>query len=430
MSSVRIQPSGELEPRLVASDSPERHIAFLSTYPPKRCGLATFTKNLSSSLAEVGHSIEVLAITNGGEDNDHGCEVSFLMERDNPRAYVEAARYLNESDVDLVILEHEFGIFGGPSGNMVLKLVDNLDKPLVTTLHTVLPDPPDLIKGIVGALTSRSERLVAMSRSAVKLLEHHYGIPRERLVLIPHGCPDISLIDEESSKDQIGLAGRTVVSTFGLLGPGKGLEYAIRALPKLIADRPEVTYLIIGATHPNEKKANGEQYREGLKAIVRDLQLERNVNFVDRYLTERELIRFLSATDIYVTPYLNGGQVVSGTLTYALGAGKAIVSTPFLYALELLAEGRGLLCHFRDSTSLSEALRRLAADGELRRCLSMRAYKYGRNLTWSRVASAYADLVSEISPRHDRLLPPMKEAPQLAFGGRALRSLESETEVN
>jgi len=312
-------------------------------------------------------------------------------------SYVRTARNLSAGGVDAVNLQHEFGIFGGEWGVYVLRLVERLRLPLVTTLHTVLPEPPPVAAAVIRALYEHSAAVVVMTRSAVEILQRDYGLDPRRLHVIPHGVPGVVWQDPDRVKAELGLTGRRVLSTFGLLNPGKGIEDVIDALVQVVPRHPDVLYLVLGETHPVVRRRQGESYRQGLVERVRAWGLQHHVRFENRYLPDEELIRYLLATDVYITPYHNPRQIVSGTLSYALGCGRAIVSTPYLYAREVLAGGRGLLVPFRAPSEIAGAIRRLLEDSGLRERLQRAAYALGQQMTWPRVAAAYRDLLVRVA---------------------------------
>ncbi len=296
-------------------------------------------------------------------------------------------------------MQHEFGIFGGPAGRYLLALIGNLKKPVVTTLHTVLKRPTaEYFQSMLNVI-QHSERLVIMSEIAKGILEEVYGVPEDRISLIYHGVPDVPFTDPDLYKGQFDVEGRLVILTFGLIGPNKGIEKMLEALPPVVAGHPEVLYIVLGATHPEIRRTQGESYRHFLQQKVRDLGLQDNVVFHDRFVSRQELYRYIMASDIFVTPYRYEEQVVSGTLSYALGMGKAIVSTPYWYAQEILADGRGILVPFDDPGALSQALLGLIEDRSLYQAIRERAYAFGRRMVWGEVAWRYVELFGEVLER-------------------------------
>ncbi len=372
-------------------------IGYLSTYPPRECGIANFTKDLIDAIAWF-HGFRpsvIIAINDKGAIYKYDRRVKFQIERDSVDDYAQAANYFNSSKVNLVNLQHEFGLFGGEWGEYINTFLGNLQKPLITTLHTIVSSFGSSVRRALENVVCRSESIVVMTRTALGLLEK-YDIESEKIQVIPHGCPDVPFIGSEKPKTSLGLRGRIVLSTFGLMNRGKGIQHVIRALPSLVKEEPRILYLIIGETHPEVRKIEGERYRKKLMRLVDTLELRKHVKFYNRFLSKRELIRYLQATDIYITPYVDQNQISSGTLIYALGTGKAVISTPYFHASEALADGRGLLCKFRNPTSIAENISRLLEDPELRHSLERKAYAYSRNFTWPKVAEKYVKLFYRI----------------------------------
>ena len=370
-------------------------IAFLSDYPPRRCGIATFTHDLCEALAgEAGEACDVftVAMNDVPEGYDYPHRVRFEVRQNAQQDYRLAAEFLNINQVSAVCMQHEYGIYGGPFGSNVLALLRRLRRPLVTTLHTVLKDPFDEQRHILEEIGKLSDRIVVMSDKANDILHDVYSIPPEKIAKIHHGIPDVPFVDPNFHKDQFGVEGKKVILTFGLLSPGKGLEYAIEALPPVVAKHPDVVYIILGATHPHVKKESGEEYRNGLTRRAYELGVGDNVMFVNRFVELNELCEFLGAADIYVTPYLNEAQITSGTLAYALGAGKATISTPYWYAQEMLADGRGRLVPFHDSAAIAEQMLDLLDNETARHAMRKKAYSFTRQMVWSNVAREYLDL--------------------------------------
>jgi glycosyltransferase involved in cell wall biosynthesis len=399
-------------------DSSDTFVAFVSTYPPRRCGIGTFTADLTRAMIDrLGdpERVFVLALHNDPMPYDYPPAVKYVIDQNNLLSYRDAADYLNISKASVVNIQHEYGIFGGDDGEYVLTLARNLKKPLVTTLHTVSLEPSPREKEIARELADLSDAVVVMAQRAVDILSEKYGVAKEKCRVIPHGVPDVDIGDPERAKTKFHLENHTVISTFGLISPGKGIEHVIDALPEVVDKHPEVVYVIFGATHPEVKKLQGEEYRLMLQRRVRDRGLEQHVVFHNRFATKQELIEFLQATDIYVTPYPNRNQIVSGTLAYALATGKAIVSTRYLYAEEVLSEGRGILVNFSDTKGIANALKRLLDNPQLLKELQQKAYELGRTMVWPEVARRYLALYRdveeefEVSPRRaeirKRILP-------------------------
>lgn len=377
------------------------HALFLGSYPPRECGIATFTKDVVDAYDRTfGFSSPVIAVDEpGAEVRRYPPEVVGRIAQDERAGYVAAARFVNDYPVDLVNVQHEYGLFGGERGEWLVDFMRALEKPVVLTLHTVLPDPDETYLRVTRELCENASKVIALSETGRGLLEGVYGIDPQVLETIHHGVPDVPFQDTWSAKASFGIGQRTVISTFGLISRGKGLEYAIEAMRSVVRRHPEALYLILGETHPVVRRQEGESYRESLHSMVRDFRLHYNVQLVDKYLDFDEVVSYLAATDIYLTPYLNPAQIVSGTLAYAVGCGKAIVSTPYLYAQELLAHNRGFLCDFRDAGSIAHRLTMLLDDPALRRATERRAYRFGRQMTWPHVASAYGALFSDLCPR-------------------------------
>lgn len=369
-----------------------RNVAFLSTYPPRGCGLATFTQDLVNELDKVSllNKPKVIAVSNG--DYQYNDRVIMELRQDNRESYVKTAAAINDSNIELLVIEHEYGIFGGESGGYILDLVDNLRIPLVTTLHTVLPNPSPKQREILEALGKKSAKLVTMAKNTKPLLENVYGINPAKIKVIHHGVPYRILESREKLKEKHGLRGRTVITTFGLISPGKGLEYGIEAVAKVAKEHQDVIYLILGQTHPCIKKKSGEAYREKLIKIVDKLGIKKHVWFVDKYLSKEEIIHYLQISDIYMTPYLGKDQAVSGTLAYAVGYGRVIISTPYNYAKEMLSEGRGLLAEFRDSDSLAKNIKYVLKNPEAKKEMERKTLSLGKTMMWDNVAKQYAKL--------------------------------------
>jgi glycosyltransferase involved in cell wall biosynthesis len=374
-----------------------QRVLYFSTYPPTECGLATFTQDLASAVASWNLTQPaVIAIEQGGEKTStRPPEVLFVVRRDHELDYIKAAK-MASNVADVVSIQHEFGIFGGENGEFVLTFLKHLKKHSVVTLHTVLshPDPGKL--AIIREMSCYVDAFVCMNRLAIPILERVYGLPPHKISYIPHGAPHHVPEDKDGAKSLLGLSGRTVLSTFGLLSPGKGIEYAIEALSGVVRRFPNVLYLILGETHPKEREKQGESYRVFLEEKVRRLGLEDHVHFVNRYLSQEELVQYLAATDIYLTPYLNPEQVTSGTLTYALRFGKIVISTPYLSAREALQNGTGILVPFRNATAIQEALLELLEHPERMHVIEARAKNTGIAYSWDRVGQEYAKLFERI----------------------------------
>jgi glycosyltransferase involved in cell wall biosynthesis len=327
-----------------------RRIAFLGDYVPRRCGIATFTHNLSEAVAaqEPEANCIVIAVNDRPEGYDYPPKVRFEIQQKDQDSYRAAADELNENKTDILCVQHEFGIYGGAAGSHLLALLKEVRMPVVSTLHTVLHEPDSAQRHVMEELIQRSDRLVVMARKGAEILRDTYQVPDSIIDIIPHGIPDVPFSSTNGFKEPFGVAGKSVLLTFGLLSPGKGIEHAIGALPQIVRKHPDFVYIVLGATHPNVVKKNGEAYRHGLHQLADDLGVSDNVLFHDQYVSLAKLCEFLGAADIYVTPYLGQQQIVSGTLAYALGAGNAVVSTPYSYAEEMLADEPGILVPFSE----------------------------------------------------------------------------------
>jgi glycosyltransferase involved in cell wall biosynthesis len=368
-----------------------KRIAFIGDYLPRQCGIATFTTDLCEAMAAVCPETTCFAVpVNDWEEGyEYPPRVRFEIEEKDLASYRRAADFLNINNVDLVCLQHEYGIFGGPAGSHVLALLSELRMPVVTTLHTVLRQPEPNQRRVLDKLAQLSDRLIVMSQRAVEFLRQVYNVPESKIDLIPHGIPDVPFVDPNFHKDRFGVEGKLVLMTFGLLSPNKGIEYAIEALPDILARYPQVVYIVLGATHPHIKRREGESYRLQLQRLARTRGVEGNILFFDRFVTLEELVEFIGAADLYITPYLNAAQITSGTLAYTVGAGKAVISTPYWYAEELLAEGRGVLVPFGDSKAIAERVIELLDNEAERHAIRKRAYTLGREMIWPKVARRY-----------------------------------------
>lgn len=368
-------------------------IAFVGNFVPRRCGIATFTRDLRAAVARHLPDAEcpVVAMNDGGAEHDYPDEVRFVCDDGDPAAYRRAADFLNLANVDAVSLQHEFGIFGGPAGGHVLELLRSLRVPVHTTLHTVLAQPSADQRQVMGEVIRLSARLAVMTEHGRTLLRTVYGVADERVDVIPHGIPDMEFVDPAFHKDRFGMEGAHVLLTFGLLSPNKGIEHVIAALPEIVARHPATRYVVVGATHPHLVRHEGERYRMRLERLAEDLGVAGHVEFHNRFVDMDELLAFIGAADIYATPYLNPDQITSGTLAYAFGCGKAVLSTPYWHARELLAEGRGVLVPFRDSAAIAREVCRLLDDDARRHAMRKRAYLLGREMIWPRVARRYAE---------------------------------------
>lgn len=392
------------------SPAPSR-VALVGNYSPRRCGIATFTHDLRTALAAhtPDHAPLVVALTDDQGPYAYPDAVSFEIAESERASYVAAADYLNFTGVDLVLLQHEFGIFGGEAGSHVLELLRRLTMPVVTTLHTVLTDPDPAQRRVMEALVARSSRLVVMAEVGRTILVERYGVVPGKVEVIPHGVPDQPFLDSALAKESLGFGDRDVLLTFGLLGPGKGIEVMLDALPTVVAKNPDALYVVLGATHPNLVRNEGERYRDTLKSRADVLGVSANVAFIDKFVHEPELLEAIAAADIYVTPYLNEAQITSGTLAISFGMGKPIVSTPYWHARELLADGRGMLVPFGDVAAMAAAINAVLGDRVLKSDLRKKSYAAGRATIWpvvaERHATLFAEVVAERLARADNVLP-------------------------
>ena len=388
-----------------------RKIAFLGDYLPRKCGIATFTTDLRCAIATEFPALQclVIPVNDLAGGYDYPAEVRFeIAEQDQP-SYLRAADFLNITGVDVVCLQHEFGIYGGPAGSHVLALLRDLRMPIVTTLHTILREPSAEQRRVMRELNRLSTRLVVMTERGRALLHEVYQLPAAKVDLIPHGIPNMPFADPNYFKDEFGVAGKQVLLTFGLLSPNKGIEFALRALPDILREFPNVVYIVLGQTHPNLLREEGEAYRLSLERLAKDLHVQKHVVFFNRFVELEELMRFIGAADIYLTPYLTEAQITSGTLAYAFGAGNAVVSTPYWHAAELLTAERGKLVPFRDAKAIAVAVVELLRDEPLRHSMRKNAYKLGRDMVWSCVAQLYAESFEQA--RHDHSFVGRKSSP-------------------
>ena len=368
-------------------------IAFLGDYYPRKCGIATFTKDLRTAIARAYPEKQciVVPVNDIEEGYDYPEEVRFEIAEPDLSSYLRAADFLNISDIDILCVEHEFGIYGGHAGSHLLALMHEVHMPIVTTLHTILQEPNADQHRVMNELIRLSTRLITMSEKGQSILMQTYQVPASKIDIISHGIPDIPFADSNYFKEEFGVIGKKVLLTFGLLSPNKGIEYVLHALPKIIEIFPEVVFIVVGQTHPNLIRNEGESYRMQLKKIAQDLGIQKHVVFFNRFVELDELMRFIGAADIYITPYLNEAQINSGTLAYAYGTGNAVVSTPYWHATELLTEGRGKLVPFRDSESISTAINELLSNDDIRYQMRKNAYDAGRDMVWSAVAKKYME---------------------------------------
>ncbi len=374
-------------------------VSFLATYPPRRCGIGTYTRDLALASAKLqgerlgeNSLFQVVALNDRFEGYSYGDEVIFEINVQNRTDYQKAADFLNLSFSQAVCIQHEFGIFGGPDGEYIISLLERLKKPVITNLHTVLENPSPHQKEVLKEICSCSTIVVVLADKAIDMLTHIYGVNKNKIRKVHHGAPNVPFLDTSYYKDQIDAEGRLVLLTFGLISPNKGIEFAVEALSEVVKKHPQILYIILGATHPNVKRSQGEEYRISLEQLVKRRGLEKNVLFHDRYVSLDELIKYLVTADIYITPYLAKEQISSGTLAYAVACGKAIISTPYWHAQELLAEDRGIIIPFKDSGALEEAIIKLAGDEVNRQRMRKKVYDFGRSMIWRQVASSYIQI--------------------------------------
>ena len=403
------------------TSEPVRHLALIGNFLPRQCGLATFTTDVYQAMRDrlPDIQVDVYAMDDHPGRYRYPAAVVGTIPQDDLSAYVDTARAIETSGAQAIWLQHEYGIFGGAAGDHILALLDRTTLPLIVTLHTVLEKPSVDERRVLEGLMRRAAKIVVMAERGREILARVYGASGKQVVMIPHGVPDRHLVDPDTLKDRFGWAGREVVLTFGLLAPNKGIETIIEALPAVKANHPGLLYVVLGATHPNLVAHEGERYRDSLKALAADLDVGENVAFIDAFVEHDELIEYLQASDIYATPYLNPAQITSGTLSYAVGVGKAVVSTPYVHATEILADGHGVLVPFRDSAAFAREIDSLLSSARDRRRLSERAYLRGRTMIWPRLAEAMlaqTEVALAAKPRRiaPTAVPPTMLVPDIA----------------
>lgn len=384
-----------------------QRIAFVGNSLPRRCGIATFTTDLEQAVAAspLGVETAIVAMTDSGRDYVYPPVVSFEVRQEHEEDYVRAAQIINAGEYDAVSLQHEFGIFGGEAGAHVLSLLDRLSVPVVTTLHTVLETPSAAQRRVLERILAQSARVVVMADKGRELLIGTYGAVPEKIEVIPHGIPDFAFVEPDGAKERLGFAGKTTILTFGLLSPNKGIEVMIDAMPAVLKSRPDAVYVVLGATHPNLVRDQGETYREGLVARAAALGVSDHVVFLDQFVDRPTLLEYISMCDVYVTPYLNQAQMTSGTLAYSFGLGKAVVSTPYWHALELLADNRGILVPFGDAATMGAEIAALLDNEPLHRAMRNRAYAASRPMTWTQTAERYLELFQAVAIARQALQP-------------------------
>jgi glycosyltransferase involved in cell wall biosynthesis len=372
------------------SSTPSR-IAVIGNHLPRQCGIATFTTDLCEALSAEYGTAGLLAVPVNDTEPGYAypARVRWTLTQDVLQSYLDAAEFLNFTNIDMVCLQHEYGIFGGPAGSHILRLLRALKMPVVTTLHTLLREPNPDQKKVMEEIAALSDRLIVMSQLSSQFLQEIYKVPQEKIDLVPHGVPDLPFLDPNFHKDRFGVEGKAVLLTFGLLSPNKGIENVIQALPRILSKHKNVVYIVTGATHPHVLRRDGEQYRMSLQALAKELGVESRVIFHNRFVSPEELVEFIGVADIYITPYRNEAQIVSGTLAYAVGAGKAIISTPYWHAIELLDGHRGALVPFANPDSIAQKTLELLDTPAIRHAMRKRAYLYGREMVWKKTAQGY-----------------------------------------
>lgn len=381
---------------------------FLGSYPPRECGIATFTEDIRGAYdALTGQPSDVIAVTDNGRSYEYPSYVRAEIERDDHQSYLRAAWFANDHPAEVVNIQHEYGLFGGERGEYLLDFLSELRKPVVVTLHTTLPQPDERMRFVTRELCNRSDAIVVLAYAGRRILEEEYDIDTRKIEVVLHGVPDVPLRRSQHFKKRLGLENKTLLATFGLLSRGKGIEYVIEALPAIFARHPDAHYLLLGETHPEVRKQEGESYREALQQRVDELGIGDRVRFENHYMKDDEVVAYLEATDIYLSPSLDPNQIVSGTLSYALACGRVVVATGSTYAKELLADGRGVIVPFRNSTSIANAVNGVLDDPQLRSAIETAAYRYGRSMTWPKVAHAYQQtFCTAMERRESRVFAP------------------------
>lgn len=373
-------------------------VIYVSSYIPRKCGIATFTKDLTNDINQLNPYAlaEIMALNKNGEDLSYPWETKYKINQEELISFLQAAEYINQSSADIICLQHEFGLFGGKCGEFVLPFIESIKKPLVSTLHTVVQDATSDCGNIIKRIIARSNAIIVMIKETKNRLVNDYGASDEKVVVIPHGTPDLPLVATEGFKKKKKLSGRMILGNINLLSSVKGIEDALQAVALIAKEFPNVLYLVIGQTHPNVLKYDGEKYRNSLKKIVKKLNIQDNVKFINEYVTLEELIEWLKIIDYYVTPYLDPQQSSSGGLAYALGAGKLCISTPYLYAKEALSNEKGVLVPFKNPEAIASAVINLVKNPEEKKKIEKEAYSYGRLMTWSNVALRHINLFRAI----------------------------------
>ena len=397
----------------LAKPSLPTRIAVIGNYLPRQCGIATFTTDLCSAISAEYGSARLLALpVNDTEQGyDYPARVRWSLAQNDLSSYADAAEFLNFNNIDMVCLQHEYGIFGGPAGSHILHLLQRLKMPVVTTLHTVLREPDANQLMVMEQIAELSDRLIVMSQLSSQFLQEIFKVPGSKIDIVPHGVPDLPFLDPNFYKDRFGVEGKAVLLTFGLLSPNKGIENVIRALPQILSKHKNVVYMVAGATHPHILRREGDHYRTSLQALAKDMGVASQVMFHNRFVNPEEMVEYIGAADIYITPYRHEAQVVSGTLAFALGAGKAIISTPYWHAIELLDDRRGALVPFQNPDAIAQKTIELLDTPAIRHAMRKRAYLFAREMIWKRVAQGYMESFSRV--RGDRM-----RTPQVQFSAR------------
>lgn len=385
--------------KLLTSKSKQIRVIYLSSYIPRKCGIATYTKDLTNAinLLNPHDQAEIMATMRPKERINYPWEVKYKIEQEELHTYLEAANYINRSGADIISLQHEYGLYGSQCGEYIIPFVESLKKPLVTTLHTV-PDDPNSREGIIlKRLIKKSDAVVVMMKKIKEKLVNKYSASGKKIIVIPHGTPDLPFALTDTYKDKRQLSGRIILGNINLLSPNRGIEYALSAVSAIAKKYPNVLYLVIGQTHPIVLQTYGEKYRNFLKKEIKRLKIEKNVRFVNKYLSLDELIGWLKTIDFYITPYLDPQQAASGALAYAVGTGKCCISTPYLYAKEVLGNNRGILVPFADADAIASAVIELWKNQDKKERISQKAYDYGRLMTWSNIGLQYLNLFKIIA---------------------------------
>ena len=379
-------------------------VIYVSTYIPQKCGIATFTKDVTNAINLINPKAlaEIMAVVKKDESIDFPWEVKYKIDRDDRESYVRAAGYVNNSSCDIVLVEHEFGIFGGECGDYLLEFLKLVKKPKVMTCHTLIEDGNSIPGRVFSELVKEVDGLTVMTNYSARKLSKIYNFNIKKIAVIPHGTPDVGYNSSVYYKKRKRLSGRLILGNINLLSVNKGIDYAVEAVAKIAKVYPNVLYLIIGQTHPNVLKYEGEKYRNSLKKKIKELGIQKNVKFVNKYVSSEELVEWLKVIDIYITPYLEEQQSSSGALAYAVGAGKICISTGYLYAKEVLAKGRGILVPFRDSEAIANNVIKIWKNEKRRKAIQEKAYVYGRFMTWPSVALQHLDFFAEVIKKHEK----------------------------